>query len=255
MNDTELDQILDTWTAPPPPPSLRQNLRAAGRQFRAPRPKKHMFVAAILAAAALLLVVAQARPGSPPVRIPYTVDSEFIRYANDGSSSIEMYTTSYQVDGAEIIRSRSIPGHPFGTALRRTLDAALPLWSRLMARLTVDPETLERLRRRIPHTVGAVVGCDPSCLLLQHYFFARAVPGVDPGCMDGAVVDRETLLDYPTAAVRFPLGENQRMTWWTAPDLGCFALRITTEQKQPDGTFRLVREKRALRVNPRGAGS
>jgi hypothetical protein len=73
--------------------------------------------------------------------------------------------------------------------------------------------------------------------------------------MDGAVVARETLLNHPTAAVQFPLGENQRMTWWTAPDLGCFALRITTEQKQPDGTFRLVREKRALRVNPRGAGS
>jgi hypothetical protein len=34
-----------------------------------------------------------------------------------------------------------------------------------------------------------------------------------------------------------------------APELGCFALRITTEEKQTDGTWRLVREKRALRVN------
>jgi hypothetical protein len=44
------------------------------------------------------------------------------------------------------------------------------------------------------------------------------------------------------------MGGSIRMTWWMAPELGCFALRITTEEKQPDGTWRLVREKRALRI-------
>jgi hypothetical protein len=258
MNDTELDEILDTWTAPPPPPSLRDNvahahMRAVSRLVSTPRlgmtiARKALLAGLILGTLALLFVVAQARP-SPPVRIPYTVDSEFIRYANDGSSSIEMYTSSYQRNGAEMIESRSIPGHPFGTALGRALDATLPLWSRLMTRLTVDDGTLERLRRHIPHTVGAVTGCGPSCLLLQHYFFARAVAGVDTGCLDGVIITRETILNYPTTVVQLPLGENARMTWWTAPDLDCFALKITTEDKRPDGTFRLVTEKRALRVN------
>ena len=35
---------------------------------------------------------------------------------------------------------------------------------------------------------------------------------------------------------------------WMAPDLGCFALRITSEALRPDGTFRLVKTKQALRV-------
>jgi hypothetical protein len=33
-----------------------------------------------------------------------------------------------------------------------------------------------------------------------------------------------------------------------APGLGCFALRTTTEEQRPDGTFRLASGKQALRV-------
>jgi hypothetical protein len=258
MNDTELDEILDTWTAPPPPTALRGNvahahMRAVSRRVSTPRlgmtvMRKILLAGLILGILGFLLAVTQAFP-RPAVRIPYTVDSEFIRYADDGSSSIEMYTKSYQRNGAEMIESRSMPGHPFGTALGRALDTTLPLWSRLMTSLTVDDGTIERLRRHIPHTTGAVTGCGPSCLLLQHYFFARAAAGVDTGCLDGAIITRETILNYATTAVQLPLGENARMTWWTAPDLGCFALRITTEGKRRDGTFRLLTEKRALRVN------
>ncbi len=36
---------------------------------------------------------------------------------------------------------------------------------------------------------------------------------------------------------------------WMAPDLGCFALRLSLEEQRPDGAFRLVSEKQALRVN------
>jgi hypothetical protein len=256
MNDTELDELLDMWTAPPAPASLRENVRAGfavGAEHRirarAPRPRRRWYLAAVLGAAAILLVVAQARPGAPPVPIPYLVDSEFVRYAKDGSSSIEMKTTSYAIDGAEILRSRSMPGHPFGTGLGRTLDAVVPIWSRLMASLTVDAGTLEKVRRAAHRSVGVIAGCDTSCLMLEHYGFARA-PGPGASCIDGTVVGQDSILGHPVVAVRPRWGAGARMTLWMASDLGCFALGISVEEKLPDGTFRLVSEKRALRVNP-----
>ncbi len=45
MNDTELDDLLDTWTAPPPPASLRERVQAGFAADRvrtracAPRPR------------------------------------------------------------------------------------------------------------------------------------------------------------------------------------------------------------------------
>ena len=39
------------------------------------------------------------------------------------------------------------------------------------------------------------------------------------------------------------------MTVWTAPALGCFALKITLEAERPDGTFHLAFAKQALKVN------
>ena len=251
MNDTELDEILDTWTAPPAPASLRQNVQSGFAGYApkiSPSGRKSLVAGFIFGTLALLFVVGEAFPGSPPPSIPYTVDSEYIRYAADGAPSIDMYTTSYLFNGAETIRSRSIPGRPFVTAIGRALDAAIPLWSRLMTRFTVDPRTLERLRRRIPHTVGVIDGCDASCMLLEHHYFARAGASAGTACLDGPIVGRETILNYPATAVQPNFG-NRRLTLWVAPDLGCFALRITTEEKQPNGTFRLVNEKRALRVN------
>ncbi|MGA2736058.1 MAG: hypothetical protein ABSG65_01265 [Bryobacteraceae bacterium] len=258
MNDSELDELLDAWTAPPVPASLRKNVQAgfAASQTswtvaRVPRARKRMIAAAILVLAAFALVVAQAFPqkAAPPLRIPYTVDSEFLSYANDGSAVVEMYSTSYERDGAEILKSRSIPRHPLGTVIGRALDAALPLWSRLTARFTVAPEVLERVRRSAHQAVGAITGCDASCLVLEHYGFARAAVGLNTACIDGTIVGHQTILNHPTTAIQPRMGGSVRMTWWMAPDLGCFALRITTEKKRPDGTFRLVQEKRALRVN------
>ncbi len=252
MNESELDDLLDTWTAPPPPASLRESVQAgfaAGHKrtrVRAPRARKRLFAAAILCAAALLLVVAQAHPGAP-VRIPYIVDSEFLRYANDGASTIDMYTESYELNGAEILKSRSIPG-PFGTVVGRAVDAALPIWYRLMARLTADGGTLERLRQHASHAVGVIGGCDASCLVLERYFFARTAAGAGYACIDGAVVGHDTILNFPVTAIRPRWGAAGRMTLWMSPELRCFALRITLEAKRPDGTFRLVSERRALRV-------
>lgn len=265
MNDTELDEILNTWSAPPAPASLRESVRAgfAASLERKTSPsvlpawiaavaRKSLLAAAIVGIGAfLLLVVTQAFPQTPPVRIPYTVDSELIQYAEDGSSAVEMYLTSYNNDQEnEILLSRSLPGNPFGTALARTMDAALPAWQRLSRRLTISDKEWERVRAiRAAHPgVGFVSGCGVGCLVLDHWGFAKPAAEVNAGCLAGPIVGSETILNYPTTAVALHLDDNRRMTLWTAPDLACFALRIKTEERQPSGAFRPMTRKQALRV-------
>jgi len=281
MNDTELDEILDTWSVPPVPAAMRESVRAgfaaslelkvthrARPRWIAAFARKSLLAGGILGTGAfLLLIVTQAFPQTPTGRIPYTVDSEFVRYAEDGSSTVEMYSRSYNDDNEnEILLLRSLPGSPFGTAFARTLDAALPAWQRLTRRFTVSAEQLERIRAiRAAHPgVGFISDCGVGCLVPAHWYFARAAAGGNAGCLAGPIVGRETILNYPTTAVELHLADNRvlayaarsyssqgkplRMTIWTAPDLGCFALKITTEEQQPDGTFRLVIRKQALRV-------
>jgi hypothetical protein len=266
MNDTELDEILNTWSTPPPPASLRENVRAGfaarleGKTSPSvmhwiaafvPSARKRLLAAAILGVGAFLLIVTQAFPqmfklGSPPVKIPYTVDSEFVRYGDGGSSSIQlhriqMYSTSYNLNGREIILSRSLPGNPFATALRRALDPIHDFLGKLTLPFVVKAELLEKVRT----SPRVITGCaDDGCMLLGAEIFPRPAAG----CVDGPVVGHETILNYATTAVQLRWDDHRRITLWTAPDLGCFALRITIEEKRPDGTFRLVSRKQALRV-------
>jgi RNA polymerase sigma factor (sigma-70 family) len=84
----------------------------------------------------------------------------------------------------------------------------------------------------------------------------RTISLIQKGCVGGPVVAKETILGYATVAIRH-LDHNQRMTSWMAPELGCFALRLTEEERRPDGSFRLVLRKQALSVNlvPKPMGS
>jgi len=246
MTDTELDDILNQWSAPAAPRSLRDRVRGGF-----PKPPQHAFrwrkgytTAAVIAAAAILLIATQASP-QRVAPIPWTVDSEFIRYADDGSASITMYSTSYQSGTTEILVSRSIPGNPFKTALAWTADVLIPIHNRLIGRLMVAPQRLEQIQRANARSVGFITGCDSSaCLVLDHFGYPKA----DTGCIDAPIVDRATILNYPTEAVRERWTEHGRMTIWTAPALGCFVLKVTQEEERPDGTFRLVRAKQALKV-------
>jgi hypothetical protein len=266
MNDTELDEMLDQWKVPPATASLRENMRAgfvATLELK-PLPARTRWIASLmpgarrglLAGVALglglvLLIGTQALPQTPPpVNIPYSVDSEFLRYGDDGSPSVEMYLTSYtNQDGAEALISRSIANRPFGTALGRTLDATLPAWQRLILPLTVSSGDLERIKKSRPPSIGFITGCaDWTCLLLNRFFFRRAVTGAGNDCVEGTVVGRETILNYPTTAIELRGWGPRKLTLWTAPRLGCFALRITSEAQRPDGSFHLENVKQALRV-------
>jgi hypothetical protein len=84
--------------------------------------------------------------------------------------------------------------------------------------------------------------------VIEHYYHQRAEAAGGTSCLAGEVVGRETILNYPTAAVQVLLWDRRRTTLWMSPDLGCFALRITIEVRRPDGSFHLVNEKEALKV-------
>ncbi len=231
------------------PTVVARRVRAAlsARPRRILRWRKSLIAAAVFGVGAFLLIATQASP-QPPAPVPWTVDSEFLRYAGDGPPSIEMHSTSYESDGNEILLSRSVPGNPLKTALMRAGDVVMPIHNGLMRRFMLsDPKRLEQRQRASARGVGFITGCDPyTCLLLEHTGFAKAPVGA--ACTDQAIVDRATILNYPTEAVRERWTEHGRMTLWMAPALGCFALKVTQEEERPDGTFRLVAAKRAVKV-------
>jgi hypothetical protein len=259
MNDTELDELLDTWSAPPAPASLRENVRAgfaAGPERKAspgvrhwiaalvPSPRKRLVAGTILAVGTFLLAVTLAVPQahklvSPPVRIPYIVDSDIVRYADDGSPAVEVSLESYNSNGSEIVLYETSPS--FFTGIRLVLDTVGSAVGRLTLPYVVSSELLERRRSAADVSTG-----------FEHYLLGSAADLIHAGCVSGVVVGRETILNYPTVAVQPSLGDHRRVTLWMAPDLSCFALRITIEEQQPDGTFRLVTRKEAIKVTLNG---
>ena len=273
--DHQLSRLLREWQVEDAPPALDTrvlSLREPRRRLPAPHRllalvagSRKSFWAAAVAAFAFLIVVTQAIPQtlkfiSPPPPPPYTVDSEYVRYADDGLPAVEMYTTSYtNSNGGEVLLERTIPEHPLGTAVGRTLDAVLPWLSRFTLPLTVPAKQLEAIRQSAARkTVGVISGCgNETCLVVDHWAFSRAATGPGAPCAAGAVVGHETILGHATIAVVRPLPNTRstpsrpataRITMWMAPDLACFALRLSIEEERPDGSFRLVSEKQALRV-------
>jgi hypothetical protein len=264
MNDTELDELLNTWKAPEAPESLRRRVRA-GFNARTERPKfRWSWGKSLIAggAVALLLIVTQAVPQtirlvSPEPKHPYTVLSEFVRYADDGSPTIGMHTTSYNDQyGRETLLSRSVADNPAHNAIAHVLDAASDSTAPVrMLLLNLSPHASEmRARQAAPEWVpgpSVYTECsDEHCIFgVAHHFLPKSAANPAIGCADGAVVDRQTILDYSTVAIQLPLdGNRTRRTVWMAPALGCFALKVATEQQMSDGRFRLLSGKQALRV-------
>lgn len=276
MNDQELDEMLNVWKAPTPSASLRERLRSrfgSGKDREtipavlvrwltaaAPIVRRSLLAGATVTFGALLLVATQALPKtmkllSPEVQSPYTVDSEFVRYSSDGSATVDMYSTSYNdQNGKEVIVSRSLPNSVFGTALARTLDATGDLVKPAGIRLASLVNSKVEAAKLIPKVAAEC--SDENCLLAGFYSLPKSAGSPDVGCADnGAVVDRATILGYQTAAIHVPQGNHRRMTVWMAPTLGCFALRIASEEQQPDGRFRLLSRKQALKVTWKGEKS
>ena len=231
MNDQELDDVLNTWSVPGVPASLRKNVRAGfAVRFERRRRSRTLLRTGILGAVALLAFLAVAMQAFSrmrtlvflPVRVPYTVDCEYIRYAEDGSFAIDMYSTSFNHNLRELMLSSSVPGHPLETATRQMLDEVGLVTLEVTTPFRAAAENAERI---------------------------RTISSIRNGCISGPVVANETILGYATVAIQHRLDHSERVTSWMAPQLGCFVLRLTIEERRPDGSFRPVLRKQALSVH------
>jgi hypothetical protein len=226
MEDTELDELLDRWDVPPAPVELREKVRRAFPTRRKRRyfsfNLKPMFAGtAIGVGLGTLLLITQAFPqtlqfASPLFRIPFTVESEFVNYDEHGTGKVDIYSTTYTENGREILLSSSMPGQPVVTAIRRILEATGFVWYQIAGDKKAWPGWADWVRS--------------GCVLRGQ-----------------AVVERTTILGYATVAVQGPDLE-RRATFWYAPDLDCFALKIRFEERQKDGSYRIVSEKHALAI-------
>jgi hypothetical protein len=240
MNDTELDQLLNAWSVPPMPASLRAGVQV-GFHSRPDR-RKFPVVRVMITAAGIglfLLAITLALPQtlrlvSPSVRAPYIVDSDIVRYGFDGTPSVELSLGSYNNDGSEVVVNE-VP-HSLLPAIKLGLQAIAPVVGRLTLVFVVSHEQSERAKLIARVNAG-----------FEGYWLGNADSLIRSGCVNGPVVGHETILNYQTIAVQ-QFNDRQRMTLWMAPDLGCFALRLTREERRSDGTFRLVLKKQATKV-------
>lgn len=236
MNDKELDEILDTWSAPEPPASLRARVKAAfaARTDRRRTRGRLALWAAAFGMAAFLVVLTQAFPQTvklvaPAEKIPYTVESDWTNYASDGQVSRKVHITSYSRGGRENILSETIVGHPLETLHIRVGVAIHSLWEELLAPLVGSPA--EQVNPQGPAALLA-----SGCTTGYGYFAAG-----------GQVVGHEKILDHASVKIQRE-DPGRRYTVWLAPALACFPLRETFERQRPDGSYRMASERHALKV-------
>jgi hypothetical protein len=265
MNDMELDELLNTWKAPQPREAMRESVRAGiEAQRRQPRRQRLIRWRWLATAAAVLVVavlVVNPTAFSRKASVPFIVESEIRHYSGDvgeaapGSDvrrpavppgSAEPFLagilTSYNEAGSEVIISASLPNRPLKSLLGKTfltfLDAA---------------DTLKRLFMPFPDEEAEAFAVVYASNLFYPLDVGRREELLSSGCQtshDGAkVVGQEVILNYPVTSVQQPQrGGMEMATLWMAPDLSCFALRLTIHAKQPDGTWKLLIEKQAVKV-------
>jgi hypothetical protein len=253
MNDTELDELLNTWKTPEPSASMRERVRA-GVAVKPARPSRPWFpgwrwvTAGAAVAAAVLIIVNTSAFSAKPSPPPYTVDSEITLYdnvpgwLNVGYSGPQTATmTSYNQAGTEVLLAWNSPDHPFDGAV---WTAALA-WSNVVGKITrqfllSNDENAERELRSVVHvTVGKTLDIGLRDSLLN--------TGCQPPERRGEVIGHEVLLSYPTIVTRQDYYK-RRVILWMAPELSCFALRARVELEQADGSWKLESEKKAVKV-------
>lgn len=266
MNDSELDELLDIWKTPPPPAMLRARLQDAAARESEVLPGRKFFgrwkillaSAAGVALAFLLVNPAISQKISPP---PYTVDSEIIVHPGDAIGCIDfgkiglerilgcwpyarpmhMLMSSYNAAGSEVVLSWSDPGKPLEAWL---WSAKLAVSSALdKVHGVLSPGNGEENDHAVFHSLS-----DEKWTIGEKDALLNS--GCRPVSRSGEVIGDESVLGYPTIIGRVDYYKT-RLTLWMAPQLSCFALRATVERQQPDGSWTMVSEKKALKITVR----
>jgi len=238
MNDTELDDMLNQWDAPPVPASLREKVRAGLALRKSPGKRwftlpswhigKGLFAGVAAGAALFLVVMAQAFPqsfvsSSPVLGYPFYVRSNVTEYAADGSSRIGANLSSYSYKGTEIVFMETHPGNPLQEWIKTFHNGMHYVLLRWVPGL-VMPESAAKDAWFSAYVQAACVGKGENA------------------------VGQETILKHATTAVQHVDPDGWRGTEWRAPDLGCFALRTRSEEPLPGGGYRVTRQRDALYV-------
>jgi len=243
MNDTELDEMLDQWKVPAMRDSLCEDLPTgfAATLGRAnPRGLLRRMLAAAsgirlgrlaiatMGAAVLLFILIQVSPltvrmASPGFRIPFYVEFAFASYSDSGPVPYQSRITAFPYGGHEINMSVIEPGGSLLTAIREVAGSIRTYFVLAMPSLVLPKE--------------------PP--MAEPPWFAGFVRS---GCAEGrTVVGHEIIAGYETTIVQSEW-QKGRMKIWMAPDLACFALKFTNEVRQPDGSYRFLVRKEAVRV-------
>jgi hypothetical protein len=201
---------------------LRQVLAAA------PKIRLNRLIIATMVAAALVFAVIQVAPrtvrmASPGFRIPFYVEFEFERFPGNGSEPHQSQIKSFPYAGHEIVMSVTEPGSPLQNAFRGIANS-------IRTQLILAMPSL-------------VLPKQPP--MAEPQWFAGFVSS---GCSDGKnVVGHETIAGHETTVIQSD-SPGHRIKTWMAPDLACFALKLTFEDQEPNGAYRLRIRKEAVKV-------
>jgi hypothetical protein len=257
-SDDDLNRLLRTWTVPRSPDSLEPRVRRAYRDRARLRtmpglvgvwahwiagivPIAGKFTAVIASVVVLLAVITRAFPQSMGVIASpsaITLDSEFLKYEDDGSYTVTEYrTSSFSSIGGYTVLSSSFPGDPLRTAAGELLNPVKAILIPMMERMG-----RQRDMRALSRALAARIrnGCTPTNM------WGRPM----------TVIGEETVLNYTTTVLQFrPEGRDVRFTEWFAPGLDCLSLKSTTETALADGAFRLASERRVLKMTRNSGGA
>ena len=177
----------------------------------------------------------QTRKDAPAIaQLPFTVSSEAFRYGEDGSVVDRVFLTSYNDHGKEIVLDRSFPDH-FLEAFHFQIAE---FHANTLAPIFLSADELARVKAQAVVSFG-----------FGQIHLGKAATLVSSGCVQGGTLaGRQSILNFPSVGIRPDVDSPGRMTVWMAPALGCFALKTTYEERQSNGTYRLLTEKRALKV-------
>jgi hypothetical protein len=262
MNETELDELLNSWGTPAPRNSLRESIHMEVEITTRRPPRRFLTwrMGVVAAVVVLAVMLVDSNAFSKKTR-RYQVDSQVLYFGASNSAAGPPWflaaepdspiVSSYNDDGSEVILGWASPDHPMITTLWKTRLVVSDTYDKFKRRFLSVVEHLDPRSVAPPDTDENVFAfvyparIDDKVALGRRAYLLLS--NCRPSFRGWEVRGQDTMLDYVTT-VAIEERQNSRLTLWMAPELSCFALRATIEAKQPDGSWVLMSEKKAIRI-------